>query len=90
MLNIDEIQPHWIAGFATLFELCKISPDEQVIILSETASSPLHVHLAKLGLGQIGRHYTHLELPLYLTRQALLCARQVPPRYWAHSRLLSG
>ena len=63
MLNIDEIQPHWIAGFATLFELCKIAPDEQVIILSETASSPLHVHLAKLGLGQIGRHYTHLELP---------------------------
>jgi len=63
MQTINAIHSHWIAGFASLFELCKITADEQVIILSETGSNPLHVHLSKLGLGQISRRYTHLELP---------------------------
>ena len=63
MQHMFSIEPGWVACFARLFELCKITSDENVIILSETSSSQLHVHLSKLGLGQIGRHYTHLELP---------------------------
>ena len=31
MQTINAIHSHWIAGFASLFELCKITADEQVM-----------------------------------------------------------
>lgn len=42
----DRIEAKWIDTFDHLFELCRIVPDEDVVILSETQSRQLNVHLA--------------------------------------------
>ena len=59
----DRIEAGWITAFATVFERCKMRADETIVILSETQSRSLNVHLAELALGQLGLPYFHLMLP---------------------------
>ena len=53
MLN-DRIEAKWIKAFARVFELCGVSSDLSVALVSETQSRELNVHPVS---------YTHLTLP---------------------------
>ena len=59
----DRIEPNWIAAFAEVFELCKMQRDETIVILSESQSRPLNVHLAELALGQLGLSHYKITVP---------------------------
>lgn len=61
MLN-DRIEHRWIAAFRRTFELCKVSGGDTVVILSETQSRDLNVHLAELALQGLGAAPVHLKL----------------------------
>ncbi|MEM8811039.1 MAG: peptidase M29 [Pseudomonadota bacterium] len=53
----------WVEAFLTVFDMCKVTRDQQVIILSETASRPVNVALAGLALSRMGVPYFHLQVP---------------------------
>jgi len=59
----DRIETGWIAAFAEVFELCKIRKSECVVLLCESQSRALNVHLAELALGQLGLSHFKLEVP---------------------------
>jgi len=59
----DRIEGAWIDAFGKVFQLCKIRADEQVVILSETQSRPLTIHLAELALQRLGLASFHLQVP---------------------------
>jgi len=59
----DRIDQQWIQAFEHVFTLCKAHAGEQAIILSETHSRSLNVHLAELALMQMGVPFFHLQLP---------------------------
>ena len=59
----DRIEAKWIDAFVRVFELCKVGPDEQVAILSETQSRSLNVHLAELALARLGATAFHVTVP---------------------------
>ena len=62
MLN-DRIEPGWIDAFEEVFTLCKIRAEETVVLLTETQSRPLNVHLAELALARMGSSYFRIETP---------------------------
>ncbi len=62
MLN-DRIEAKWIDTFDRLFELCQVRPGEAAVILSETQSRPLNVHLAELALLRRTRDVFHIVMP---------------------------
>ena len=62
MLN-DRIEGRWIDAFEATFAACKAGPDQQAIILSETQSRDLNVHLAELALSRMKVPFFHLKLP---------------------------
>ncbi|KMW60675.1 hypothetical protein AIOL_000839 [Candidatus Rhodobacter oscarellae] len=55
---VDRIESEWIDAFAQVFSLCKMRRNETIVILAESQSRPLNIHLAELALGQ-------LKLPFY-------------------------
>ncbi|MCT8973411.1 peptidase M29 [Microbaculum sp. A6E488] len=59
----DRIEAKWIDAFVRVFELCKVTSDEQVAILSETQSRTLNVHLAELALARFGVTAFHVVVP---------------------------
>ena len=59
----DHIEEKWINSFETIFELCKVGRDTSVIILSETQSRPVNVHLAELAITRTGATFYHLKVP---------------------------
>lgn len=59
----DRIEAKWIDTFDRLFDLCKIGRDEDVVILSETQSRALNVHLAELALLRRGARAFHVVMP---------------------------
>jgi len=59
----DLIESRWIQAFAQVFELCKMRSQESIVILSESQSRPLNVHLAELALGQLGLNYFNVKVP---------------------------
>ncbi len=59
----DRIESHWIDAFQAVFELCKVKSSETTIILSETQSRPINVHLAELALARLGANFFHLQVP---------------------------
>lgn len=59
----DRIESGWIDAFARVFEMCAIRRGEAVVILSETQSRALNVHLAELALGQMRVPFFHLRVP---------------------------
>jgi len=62
MLN-DRIEAKWIDAFETTFQACKLDPSQTAIILSETQSRDLNVHLAELALGRMGVPFYHIRVP---------------------------
>ena len=48
--------------FSSVFELCKLEPGDTAAIVSETQSRELNVHLAELGLQQLGVKAFHVKL----------------------------
>lgn len=59
----DRIEAKWIDAFERVLALCKVTPGEQVAILSETQSRPLNVHLAELALARLGARAFHVVVP---------------------------
>jgi len=57
------LNPDWVATFADLFEKCAIRKDEDIVLLSERASRPVNIEIAKLALGQMGLDFLHIEVP---------------------------
>ena len=62
MLN-DRIEARWIDAFEATFAACKVGPDQQAVILSETQSRDLNVHLAELALARMKVPFYHMKLP---------------------------
>ena len=44
------VEPHWQDAFIELFGLCRASADEEVVILAESQSRQLNLHLAQTAL----------------------------------------
>ncbi len=59
----DRIEAKWIDTFEQVFQLCKIGPGDEVVILSETQSRALSVHLAELALLRMGARPCQIILP---------------------------
>lgn len=59
----DRIEAKWIDAFETTFQACKVAPPQTAIILSETQSRPLNVHLAELALARVGVTFFHIQIP---------------------------
>jgi len=56
----DRIEGKWITQFAGVFAQSGVQPGDEVVILSETQSRTLNVHLAELALAQIGARPAHV------------------------------
>ncbi len=59
----DRIEEKWIDVFVALFGMCGIKPGDDVVILSETQSRQLNVHLAELALLRLKARAFHLVMP---------------------------
>ncbi|MEM8753562.1 MAG: peptidase M29 [Pseudomonadota bacterium] len=59
----DRIEPGWIDAFAEVFALCKIRSDEEVVLLAESQTRPLNLHLAELALARLGLSYFTIAVP---------------------------
>lgn len=59
----NRIESRWIQAFAHMFELCKMRNSESIVVLSESQSRPINVHLAQLALGQLGLSYFGISVP---------------------------
>ncbi|MEM7800978.1 MAG: peptidase M29 [Chloroflexota bacterium] len=59
----NRIEEKWISAFETVFTLSKVSPGDEVAILSETESMALNVHLAELALLRMGAIPFHIQIP---------------------------
>ena len=59
----DRIEAKWIDAFVRVFELCKVQPGEACVILSETQSRALNVHIAELALARLGATVFHVVVP---------------------------
>lgn len=57
------IEEKWIAAFARVFALCKLTKGEPAAILSETQSRSVNVRLAELALLRLGARPFHLVMP---------------------------
>ena len=60
---MDRIEDAWISAFAEVFDLCKMRPDEAIILLSESRSRAVNVHIAELALGRLGLPYFRVTVP---------------------------
>lgn len=58
----DRIEGKWINLFADTLARCGVSPGDEVVILSETQSRKLNVHLCELALVQLGSRPLHVVL----------------------------
>ncbi len=58
----DRIEGKWINLFAELFSLSGVSQGDEVVILSETQSRQINVHLAELALVQLKARPAHLVI----------------------------
>lgn len=56
----DRIEGKWIASFAECLALSGVVAGDEVVILSETQSRQLNVHLAELALVQLGARAAHV------------------------------
>lgn len=59
----DRIEARWIEAFKTVFERCGVAAGEEAVILSESQSRPLNVHLAELALDMLGARFCHVVVP---------------------------
>lgn len=59
----DRIESNWVDAFAKVFDLCRIGEKETVVILTESQSRPLNIHVTELALGQLGKTAPRLTVP---------------------------
>jgi len=57
------VEPHWQDSFVELFGLCRASPDEEVVILAESQSRQLNLHLAQAALAAMSVPATTITVP---------------------------
>lgn len=62
MLN-DRIESRWIDAFETTFRACAVERGTTAVILSESQSRDLNLHLAELALARIGAEFYHIRVP---------------------------
>ncbi len=62
MLN-DRIEAAWISAFEATFVASGVDAKTSAIILSETQSRDLNVHLAELALARLGARFFHVKIP---------------------------
>jgi len=79
----DRIEDKWIDAFEATFAACGTRREETVIILSETQSRALNVHLAELALARMGATFFHVVVPSPKTAGPIL-------RSTGTSRALTG
>ena len=60
---VDRIEARWLSAFSQVLGLCALKPSEQCVILSETQSRPLNVHLAELAALSHGATVSHVRIP---------------------------
>ncbi len=59
----DRIEGKWLDAFRAILGACAVRPGDTCVILSETQSRALNVHLAELALHALGARAYHLVLP---------------------------
>ncbi len=59
----ERIEYEWISAFAQVFGRCAMRKGETIVILAESRSRAVNVHLAELALGQMGLPYFRLTVP---------------------------
>ena len=59
---MTRVEWNWIERFVQQFELCEVSAEDTVVLLSETASRPELVETARLALGSMGHHVAHFVM----------------------------
>jgi len=59
----DRIENRWVQAFAQMFDLCKMSKQESIVILSESQSRKINVHVAELALAQLGLSHFTISVP---------------------------
>lgn len=59
----DRIEAKWIDAFEKVFRLSAVTAGDEVVILSETQSRNLNVHLTELALLRIGAKPMHVVMP---------------------------
>ena len=59
----ERIEYEWISAFAQVFGHCAMRKGEMIVILAESGSRAVNVHLAELALGQMGLSYFRLTVP---------------------------
>lgn len=59
---MTRVEWNWIERFVQQFELCEVTSDDTVMLLSETASRPELVETARLALASMGLHVAHLVM----------------------------
>ena len=60
---MEKIQDYWVEPFLTLIELCKIKPNESIIVLTETRSRELNVIILEQAIKKIGLEFNKIEIP---------------------------
>src|SRR5258708_10071679 len=65
----DRIEAKWIDAFCEIFERCAVKSGDTAVILSETQSRALNVHLAELALLRMGAKPFHIIVPTQRNRQ---------------------
>ena len=58
----DRIEGKWINAFEEVFKLCQVESNETVVILSETQSRDINVHITELALQNLGVRPSHVKL----------------------------
>ena len=58
----DRIEARWIDMFCSVFALCGLEKGDTAVILSETQSREINVHLAELALQRLGMRTFHVRL----------------------------
>ena len=59
----EPIEECWIDAFVEVFSLCKLRPEESVIVLTESRSRAVNVHLAELALARMGSSFFQIRVP---------------------------
>jgi len=57
------VEPHWQDAFADLFARCRASADEDVVILAETQSRRINIHLAQAALAAMAVPAVTITVP---------------------------
>ncbi len=59
----NRIEGKWIDCFTRQFELCGVKAGDDVVILSETQSRDINVHLCELAMHRLGASAVHVVMP---------------------------